>query len=96
MIPEKILKNHHAVLSKFSKGEVIFSEGAEALYYFQIEESSVKMVSYSEGGQEFIQGIFIVGESFSKPPLLCNFPYPSTAIALQDSNVISVNASRLT
>ncbi len=87
MIPEKIVKSHHALLVKFSKGELIFREGTEALHYFQIEEGSVKMVSRSEGGQEFIQGISIQGESFGEPPLLCNFSYPSSAIALLDSKV---------
>ncbi len=87
MIPEKILKNHSAQLSQFSKGEVIFREGMEALYYFQVEVGSIKMVSYSEGGQEFIQGISIPGESFGEPPLLSNFPYPSTAVALVDSEI---------
>jgi CRP-like cAMP-binding protein len=45
------------------------------------------MITRSDEGQEFIQGVGHQGESFGEPPLLCNFLYPSTAIALEDSTI---------
>lgn len=38
-------------------------------------------------GQEFTQGIFSPGESFGEPPLLGEFPYPSSAMSLSSGKV---------
>lgn len=60
----------------------MFEEGGQAQEYFQVEEGRVRMYILNHEGQEFTQGIFNAGESFGEPPLLGNFPYPSTAVAL--------------
>lgn len=83
MIPLHVLMKYGAKEINLKKDDVIFREGDEALNYFQIEEGSVKMITNSEDGQEFIQGIFKVGDSFGEPPLFSSFPYPSTATALE-------------
>ncbi|MCX8489681.1 MAG: Crp/Fnr family transcriptional regulator [Cyclobacteriaceae bacterium] len=85
MIPEKILRQYEAFRITFRKDEMIFLEGEQALHYFELDAGSVKMITRSEEGQEFIQGISYAGESFGEPPLLCNFPYPSTAYAMVDT-----------
>lgn len=85
MIPEKILSEYGAIRLSLAKDSVIFNEGDEALNYFQVAEGSVKMVTTSQEGQDFIQGISYQGESFGEPPILCQFPYPSSALAIEDS-----------
>ncbi len=87
MIARKILETYHAILIKFKKGAVIFREGEDAFHYFQLETGAVKMISRSDEGQEFIQGIAHKGESFGEPPILSKFPYPSTAVALENSSI---------
>lgn len=87
MIPDALLKKYSAILVNYQKDAVIFEEGDEALNFFQIGEGSVKMISRSDDGQEFIQGISDKGESFGEPPLLCNFRYPSTALAIEKSKI---------
>jgi CRP-like cAMP-binding protein len=87
MIPEKILKQYEAFRISFRKDVMIFLEGEQALHYFQLEAGSIKMITRSDEGQEFIQGISYAGESFGEPPLLCNFPYPSTAYAMVDTTI---------
>lgn len=87
MIDLQILKNYGAREISLQKDDVLFSEGEEALNYFQVKSGAIKMITNSPDGQEFIQGVFKSNDSFGEPPLLCSFPYPSYAIAL-DATVV--------
>ena len=90
MIEISKLMEYRAKKVALSKGEVLFRAGSEANYYHQVVDGSVKMITDSADGQEFIQGIFNAGDSFGEPPLFCDFPYPSTAIASEESTVIKL------
>jgi len=90
MIPLDVLKRYGAKEISLRKDDIIFREGDEALNYFQIETGAVKMITNSEDGQEFIQGIFKVDDSFGEPPLFCAFPYPSAAVALEPTVIIKL------
>jgi CRP/FNR family transcriptional regulator, cyclic AMP receptor protein len=83
----KTLEKYHAKLVSLRKDQVLFHEGDKALDYFQVEEGSVKMFIASSDGQEFIQGIFINGESFGEPALIGKFPYPGSVVALEKTKV---------
>jgi len=85
MIAEDMLRNYEAKQVEIGKGDFLFMEGEKARYYWQVIKGSVKMVNYSEDGQEFAQGIFSSGESFGEPPLFTDIDYPSNAIAVEDS-----------
>jgi CRP-like cAMP-binding protein len=87
ILSDNIIKQYNAQLIQVKKGQILFNEGDNALYFFQVRQGSVKMVSYSDRGQEFIQGIFSNDESFGEPALLGDFPYPSSAIALKDTTL---------
>jgi CRP/FNR family cyclic AMP-dependent transcriptional regulator len=91
MIDLLILKNYGAREVSLQKDEVLFSEGEEALNYFQVKSGAIKMITNSPDGQEFIQGVFKSSDSFGEPPLLCSFPYPSHAIALEATVVIKLS-----
>ncbi|MGK7395990.1 MAG: Crp/Fnr family transcriptional regulator [Candidatus Cyclobacteriaceae bacterium M3_2C_046] len=95
MIDEQILSQFGARETHFAKDEILFIEGDDALYYWQIICGSVKMVNYSPDGQEFTQGIFHAGESFGEPPLFADFTYPSHAVAIEDSQVFKLPKSQL-
>ena len=90
MIPLDVLKKYGAKEIILKKDDVIFREGDEALNYFQIETGAVKMITNSEEGQEFIQGIFRAKDSFGEPPLFSSFPYPSAAVALEPTVIIKL------
>jgi CRP/FNR family transcriptional regulator, cyclic AMP receptor protein len=94
MISVDILKKYGAKEVNPQKDEVLFREGEEAMNYFQVVSGSVKMVTNSSEGQEFIQGIFKADDSFGEPPLFCSFPYPSTARALEDSVIIKLSKEK--
>lgn len=91
MIDKDILLKYGGKAVALKKNEILFHAGTSALYYYQLQEGAVKMITYSEDGQEFIQGIFSPGDSFGEPPLFCDFSYPSTAISIEDAIVVRLS-----
>ena len=87
IIPKELLIEKRASFYKVQKDDYIFTEDESALFYFQVISGSVKMSSYSENGQEFIQGIFKAGQSFGEPAIFGDFPYPNNAIATERSEL---------
>lgn len=87
IIPKDLLAERKAHFFEVQKDEYIFLEDESASFYFQVMSGTVKMSSYSENGQEFIQGIFKAGQSFGEPPLFGNFSYPNNAIATEKSEI---------
>jgi CRP/FNR family transcriptional regulator, cyclic AMP receptor protein len=87
IIPKEILIEKKAQFLEFQKDEYIFLEDEPSNFYFQVISGTVKMSSYSESGQEFIQGIFKAGQSFGEPAIFGDFPYPNNAIATETSEV---------
>jgi CRP-like cAMP-binding protein len=87
VIPLQIMREYKAKLVSTPKGQVLFERGAKARDFFQVQEGQIRMFILNPEGQEFTQGIFNPGESFGEPPLLGDFSYPSTAVAITDANV---------
>jgi len=87
IIPKELLIQKNAYFFEVKKDEYIFLEDDPALHYYQVISGSVKMSSYSEGGQEFIQGIFKAGQSFGEPAIFGDFAYPNNAIATEISEI---------
>ncbi len=87
IITREILAENRANFFEVKKDEYIFLEDESASFYFQVMSGTVKMSSYSENGQEFIQGIFKSGQSFGEPALFGEFAYPNNAIATEKSEI---------
>ncbi|MTI31873.1 Crp/Fnr family transcriptional regulator [Xanthovirga aplysinae] len=87
MIKEEILKAFGAEERTLEKGEELFHEGTKANYYYQVKIGEIKAYNLNEEGKEFVQGIFTSGQSLGEPPLIGEFPYPASAIAVQPSVV---------
>lgn len=68
--------------------ELIFSEGDDCYYYYQLVSGSVKWVNIDEQGKEYIQTMIEPGECFGELPLFDEGPYAASAIAEQDSVLI--------
>lgn len=85
IISKDILIKNKAHILEVQKDEYIFREDEPSSFYFQVISGSVKMSSYSENGQEFIQGIFKAGQSFGEPAVFGDFPYPNNAVATEIS-----------
>lgn len=89
-----LLYSWGAVAKKYKKNEKVFEEGAEANFYFQIIDGSIKMFNSNEDGKEFTQGLFIKGDSFGEPPLFIDQDYPSSAICLQNCTIIKLSKEK--
>jgi CRP/FNR family transcriptional regulator, cyclic AMP receptor protein len=87
MIPESILKKYKAQLVKFRKNEILFQAGDAATNFYIVKSGKVKMATYSGEGREFVQGYFVDGQSFGEPPFFNHIPYPSSGVAVVDSEV---------
>ncbi len=72
----------------FSENQEIFAEGDDALFLPIVLSGSVKMIHFLEPGKEVIIGIFHSGEMFAIPPVFDGKKYPSTAISMQESQLL--------
>lgn len=91
MIATELLEKYGAALKLYKKTETIFKEGNQAMHYYQILSGEVKMNNFNDDGREFIQGFFNKNQSFGEPPLFLNRPYPANAIAVEDSEILSIS-----
>lgn len=94
LIKRNIAFQYGASVLSLKKDEILFHEGDQANFFYQVEEGSIKMVTYSLDGKEFIQGLFYQGDSFGEPPLFCDFPYPGSATTLIDSKILRIPKDR--
>lgn len=90
----ELLLSYGAFCKEYDKGEILFYEGDEALYYYQIVEGSVKMYNANDDGKEYTQGYFSEGQSFGEPPLFIDESYPASAMAFQDAKVLRLQKDR--
>lgn len=94
MIDERLLLDFGAKKTLFQKGEIIIKQGEAARYYHQIASGSIKMNNFNDDGKEFIQGIFVEGDSFGEPPLLIEENYPANGIAIVPSEILMLTKEK--
>lgn len=90
-----LLLAYGAAYRKAQKGELIFKEGQQASFFYVIEEGRVKMYNVNDEGREFIQGIFIAGNSFGEPPVISGEQYPANAVAMENTVLLRMTRDRL-
>jgi CRP-like cAMP-binding protein len=78
----------------FAGDEEIFAEGDAASFLPVILSGRVKMVQYPEVGKEVILGIFDEGEMFAVPPVFDGKKYPSTAVAMEPTELLVLKRER--
>jgi len=90
MILENLLLEFGAQHISLRKGQVLFEEGNQANFYYQISIGEIKMYNITEDGKEFVQGIFQEGKSFGEPPLIGAFNYPASAAATKPTRLLKL------
>ena len=55
-----------AAYKKLDAGDIIFMEGSEASFYYQLVSGKVKWVNIDDDGREFLQSLIEAGESFGE------------------------------
>ncbi len=88
MIDPSVLTDAGAVLRTYQKGEVIFYEGDDSRYYYQIVSGAVSIKNIKEDGSEFIQGLFHAGQAFGMAAVLVSEPFPAGALSLEETVVL--------
>jgi CRP/FNR family cyclic AMP-dependent transcriptional regulator len=78
-------------LKSYPKDSVIYEPGMQPRYVYFIKSGEVRMVTVSDEGKEFIQGVFKTGQYFGEPALLIDRPYLAFTITNKDSQIIAVN-----
>lgn len=94
MITIELLEEYGGSIKDYNKSDVIFEEGKLPTHYYQILSGEVKMSNYNDDGREFIQGIFFADQCFGEPPLFIDKAYPANAIAVEDTQLISITKDR--
>ncbi len=87
-IEESLLYSFGAETKIFKKGEMIFREGDQVLYYFQIVEGKIKLNNYNEEGKEFIHNILGKNQSFGDSLIFLDKQYPMNATCLSPTELI--------
>ena len=82
-----------AAYKKVAAGEIIFQEGMESSFYYQLVSGKVRWVNINDEGKEFIQTIIEPEECFGEFPLFDDEPFAASAIADEDSVIIRLHRS---
>lgn len=91
MIDLNLLLTKGATYKKLVCNEVIFNEGDNCNYYYQLVSGRVRWSNIDEMGRECIHSIVEPGESFGEFPLFDDGPYAATAVADCESIIIKLH-----
>ena len=81
MIPEEVLLTWGATYKQLSPGEIIFTEGSQCNFYYQIVSGEVKWYNINDEGRACIQMLLTNNECFGELPLFDDGPYAASAAA---------------
>ncbi|RRN77283.1 Crp/Fnr family transcriptional regulator, partial [Pseudoxanthomonas sp. SGD-10] len=93
MITTELLLEKGATYRKALPGDIIFSQGSPATYYYQLVSGRVKWCYIDEDGKEILHKIVEDGESFGYLPLMDDEPYAASAIADTPCTMLRLCAS---
>lgn len=81
MIDKQVLIERGATQLSLLPEEVLFQEGSQCRYYFQVISGQVRWVNINQAGNEYLQTLVEQGESVGELPLFDGKAYAATAIA---------------
>ncbi len=77
----------------YSSDQVVFAEGDLAVFLPIVISGAVKMFRSPEPGKEVIIGIFRDSEMFAVPPVFDGGPFPASAAAIEDTQLLQIDRS---
>ncbi|HEY7412193.1 MAG TPA: Crp/Fnr family transcriptional regulator [Vicinamibacteria bacterium] len=81
----------HAIRRRYPKDAVIFFENEEGDFFFMILEGRIKVTILGDDGREVILSMLGQGDFFGEMALLDNEPRSATAIAVEESELLSLH-----
>jgi CRP-like cAMP-binding protein len=85
---ERIAQVSH--VATFSRGDVIFSQGDEAAFFYVVTAGRVKISRATPGGSELILEIFGIGDPLGAVAVYEGLLFPATATALEDTSCVLI------
>lgn len=82
-----------SVERRFQADEFIFWDGDAPEQFYIVTEGNVKAVKHSSQGKEFIISFFGPGEMFGEVAVFENRPYPASAQATTDTEVLGIKGA---
>ncbi|MDM8000447.1 MAG: Crp/Fnr family transcriptional regulator [Dehalococcoidia bacterium] len=83
-----------AVSRIFRGGESIFWEGDPAAHFYVVASGRIKVVKHSSLGKEFVVAFFGPGDVFGEVAAFEEKPYPATAQAVSEAEVLRIGRDR--
>jgi CRP/FNR family transcriptional regulator len=83
----------HARVRDYVKGERIFAEGSPSDRFHAIARGRVKVFKTTPGGKDVILEIFGVGDPLGAVAVYEGWPFPASAVALEDTTCVSIERS---
>jgi CRP-like cAMP-binding protein len=80
-----------SILKHYPKDTVIFFENEEGDFFFMILDGRIKVTILGDDGREVILSLLGPGDFFGEMALLDNEPRSATAIAVEDSELLSLH-----
>lgn len=84
-----------AVQSTYRAGEFIFWEGDPAQWFYVVASGRIKVMKHSSLGKEFVIAFFGPSEMFGEVAVFENKPYPGSAQAATDTEVLGIRREDL-
>ena len=84
---------HLASRKRYPKDTVVFFENEEGDFFFTILEGRIKVTILGDDGREVILSMLGPGDFFGEMALLDNEPRSATAIAVEESELLSLHRS---
>ena len=80
-----------ATRRRYPKDTVVFFENEEGDFFFMILEGRIKVTILGDDGREIILSVLGAGDFFGEMALLDNEPRSATAIAVEESELLSLH-----
>jgi CRP/FNR family transcriptional regulator len=89
--PELQTLASRTVRKLFSAGELLFSEGEPCNGLHIIAQGKVRLFKTSVNGREQVLSVNVSGESVAEIPVFDGGPYPASAVALEETEIIFIS-----
>ncbi|MGC5743827.1 Crp/Fnr family transcriptional regulator [Chryseobacterium sp. NFX27] len=85
-----LLTSYGGFIESHSPSDIIFEEGDEPQFYYQVITGSVKLNHINEDGKELIQSILSDGQSVCELLSFIKETFPVNAVAISECTIIKV------
>ena len=83
----------HARARDYARGDEIFGEGSPSEQFYVIASGRVKIFKMTPAGKDVILEIFGVGDPLGAVAVYEGWPFPASAVALEDTTCVTIERS---